>query len=322
VDESESETEATKTPSSGSQPSPSGFQAGWTVVRLISVKGENATISMKTDGVCKTLEVPHDKLQAKFDVEGKGLKKATKHPSIQEAGDEFHSYDFQVNEAAFLMSMMSHIGMWALHTMHESVVNVSMSRLSGKDADGEFMLPLILQLRAKKAIKKGGLILTPALGDIMEANAWEKIKPNQVLSTEMITHVNSSATYGAKYRKKEKGEDAKGPTTKQFIIASPLLACRVPTHRKKALNNVHPFWALLRCANAQASHNMELDYVNLRDAGFDVKAGQFPRMSKEYEMSFKLPVARNCEKIEAGEVLLLSFAAAWEFNNMALSQVK
>ena len=45
----------------------------------------------------------------------------------------------------------------------------------------------------------------------------------------------------------------------------------------------------------------------LRDAGFDNKAGDFPKMKRGAEFTTHLTVARNSSHIKTGETLLLPF---------------
>ena len=73
------------------------------------------------------------------------------------------------------------------------------------------------------------------------------------------------------------------------------------------MENIAAFWAVLRCAGPKADNNMELDVLVFRDAGCEVKGGQYPKFPKGVELSVELPIIRNVRPIEKGEVLCLPF---------------
>ena len=68
------------------------------------------------------------------------------------------------------------------------------------------------------------------------------------------------------------------------------------------MDNLGPFWALVRRAGPNASHNMKLDTEVLRDPGFDAKACQ------SFTFTVRMPVARNVSHISKGDVLCLPFS--------------
>ena len=71
------------------------------------------------------------------------------------------------------------------------------------------------------------------------------------------------------------------------------------------MENLAPFWALLRCVGPRADHNMELDVGTFRDAGFETITTAFPKMRKGIVFTVNMPIARNSKPISAGEVVCL-----------------
>jgi hypothetical protein len=95
---------------------------------------------------------------------------------------------------------------------------------------------------------------------------------------------------------------------------SPLLVSRTVVHnaakrggKEPEIENVAPFWALLRTGGPFASHNMEIDTVSFRDLGFEVQGSMYPKPPKGINFTASLPVARNVTPIYRGEVLTLPY---------------
>ena len=95
----------------------------------------------------------------------------------------------------------------------------------------------------------------------------------------------------------------------QFVIGSPLLVGKAPKSRDSCMQNVAPFWALLRCVGPRDYHNMELDTVVFRDPGFEIIGGAYPQVPKGARFAVHIPMARNVSRISKGEGLRLSFGA-------------
>ena len=71
------------------------------------------------------------------------------------------------------------------------------------------------------------------------------------------------------------------------------------------MENLAPFWALLRSLGPRAFHNMELDVLVFRDHGFDVVGSQYPRLPQGVEFTVQIPIARNVAHVSKGDVLCL-----------------
>lgn len=87
-----------------------------------------------------------------------------------------------------------------------------------------------------------------------------------------------------------------------------MLAGKATAKRDKCLENVAPFWALLRAPSPSARPNMEMHFVTLRDQSFDAIAGPKElRALKNVQTTAEIPFAINTANIEQGEILILAF---------------
>ena len=121
----------------------------------------------------------------------------------------------------------------------------------------------------------------------------------------MLSHVEVQVVT-ANCDRRRTAESREGKVT-PFVIGSPLLAGKAPKNRDGCMENLAPFWALLRCGGNTASHNMELDTMVFRDPGFAIKAGTYPQIPKGVEFTVEMHIARNVSHISKGEVLRLPF---------------
>ena len=102
-------------------------------------------------------------------------------------------------------------------------------------------------------------------------------------------------------------KNTKRSRTTAFEIHSPLLAGKILKNRETCMENVAPFWALLRCAGPRAKHNMELENIVFSDSGYEAKACKYPKLQQTVEFSVGLPIVRNVCNIEKGDILCLPF---------------
>ena len=69
------------------------------------------------------------------------------------------------------------------------------------------------------------------------------------------------------------------------------------------MSTLHPFWAVLRCANSKTLSNMELVYEAFVVPHFDVVGTK----KGSLETGVEMPMLRNVSKIEKDDILTLSW---------------
>ena len=173
----------------------------------------------------------------------------------------------------------------------------------------EGKLPFVLQVVAMEAFKKGTLVLSPASGEVVQSKCIESPSasaPSQgIIHASMLSTVHATIYSGMKdRRKKEATESGK---TAHFVIRSPLLDGKKVKCRQSCMENLVPFWAVLRCFGPRCSHNMELEDITFSADGFEPKAGKFPKSLKNMQVTVDLPILRNVSNIAKGDVLVLPF---------------
>ena len=167
-------------------------------------------------------------------------------------------------------------------------------------------LPFILQVRALEGFKKGSLVLAPAYRELLRKDSdaqHQLVRGQGVVHTAMLSHVEVNLTV-ANGDRRRRDEDRPKRTT-EFIQFSPLLAGKAAKNRHDCIQNIVPFWALLRSVGPRAFHNMELDVLVFRDHGFDVVGSQYPRLPQGVEFTVQIPIARNVAHVSKGDVLCL-----------------
>jgi hypothetical protein len=283
--------------SDGSQPS----HSTWVIARLLKVILPHAVVSVKSDGHTREFTVSVDDLRPASKVGAS--EQRVLHPSLQDIGKVLEEYDYDFCESSFTLLLAEHMLAWAHLATQACTENVLISLLSE-----ESKLPFILQVRAKEAFKNGALMLVPAFGSLLTVNGESQMKLTKCKGTlheAMLSHVILKVRAGSTDRRR-RGEQAE-PRTTEFAMHSPLLAGRSQRVRGGCLANVPPFWAMLRCAGPRASHNMDFATVVLRDPGWELKAGHFPKVPKGIEFSVEIPIIQNVCPISKGEVLCLPF---------------
>jgi hypothetical protein len=154
-----------------------------------------------------------------------------------------------------------------------------------------------------ESFKKGALVLAPVGTIVLDDDEGKIIMRNcrGTLHAAMVDSVKVKVMAG---RRSKAVADSK---TTPYIVRSPLLAAKLMKDRSVCDKNVAPFWALLECAGPRAPHNMEQDTEVFRDAGFEIKGGQYPKFPHGVQFHIELPIVRNVRHISKGEVLCLPF---------------
>jgi len=235
------------------------------------------------------------------------------HPSLLDVGDLFDAPDKDFMEYSYCKMLLEHGVLWAYGCASTSLEFARVSRVGDTDKPA-----LTLQVRATKAFKKGELILAPAFGELKLATSVQGQKLSQLQSRihkDLLSHVDATAVTTLNYKKR--GDPDK--TTKlRFVMHSPLLTLKHKgpgqptvesrqTGEEPGIENVAPFWALLRAGGPFSSHNMEIDTVSFRDLGFEVQGSMYPKQPKGISFTANLPIARNVTPIYKGDVLTLPY---------------
>ena len=95
-----------------------------------------------------------------------------------------------------------------------------------------------------------------------------------------------------------------------FVCLSPLLQGKEQKKRNTVLENVNPFWALLRAPTTHADPNMKIETMVLGVPSCTVAAGEPHRgwkLHNDHRFTVSLQYAVNTRPISEGEVLMLPF---------------
>ena len=275
----------------------------WVMVRLSSLNLPQAVIEVQDKVGRFSITVCVDNLRAVSKVKETLV---ILHPSLREAGEALDDYNFDMCEVSVARAIAEHMLLWAHVSSQSSVERVTISQLSDQSK-----LPLILQVRANDSFKKGALVLVPAYGEVAhsqgEDDTFSPAPVAKMIHEALLPRVSMQIIAG-NVDKRRKAE-AKASRITAFEIRSPLLAAKSGNQKngQEVLENLAPFWAVLRCAGPRAAHNMELETVSLSHGGFDAKGSKFPKLPKGVELSGEIPILRNSSAIEKGEVLCLPF---------------
>lgn len=135
----------------------------WCTVRLRQLCVPNAVVELGREDGGRVMTVAADDLRAlnKLD-EGPVIL----HPSMDTGGKTLLGYDYQLMRSVVAQNFAERM-LFSLHlSAHQCVGQLSVYILSE-----EGKLPIILQVRAKKAFKKGELTLVPAHGEVIEEDS-------------------------------------------------------------------------------------------------------------------------------------------------------
>ena len=281
----------------GERPRPN-HASSWCIARLVSVSLPEAVVDVGEEGGRRRINVCVDALRAVSKVKE---TRVILHPSLQAGGKTLDAYDYDVCEPSVTQAIAENMVLWAHLSAQSCVERVTVSSLSD-----EGKLPFTLQVRAKECFKKGALVLAPAYGEVAPKGRDGQMARSQgVLHDAMLSMLPLRVIAGHADRRRK--VDIKEPRISTWEIRSPLLAGKTPKNRDQCLENLAPFWAVLRCAGPRASHNMELDHVVFSDSGFEVKGSKYPKLPSSLQFSVEVPILRNICNIEKGEVLCLPF---------------
>jgi hypothetical protein len=90
-----------------------------------------------------------------------------------------------------------------------------------------------------------------------------------------------------------------------FRVISPLMDKK---NHAASMENLNPYWALLRCRSSKDPSNMVLEEQPFTDGGLDLKAAKFPPLPRGFRMKASVTIARNSSNIEQGQVLVLPWS--------------
>ena len=240
-------------------------------------------------------------------------KSGNVHPSIRDDGEALGAYCFLPLEGPCLQALTEHLLMQAHLTTEQTIPQVSVSNVSVKDDKQKMKLPITLQVRAKDYFRKGHLILVPFGGQLIEADKESELRVSKTSGTvheAMAAAVEIIATMAPLRKRKRSDEAASQETRKESIrkyhMLSPLLAGKAASSRDKCLDNVAPFWGLLRTASPLAKPNMELQHFTLKDPGFDGSLCPRPfKANKCWQATVTIPFAVNTVPVAKEDVLIL-----------------
>ena len=279
-------------------------KSSWSTVRLVSVSLPNAVVEVRPGDAGSVQTVLVDRLRAIAKV--KDQKPIILHPVLLEPGRFLPAYDYASHVQEDLRSVAQHMLTLANVSAVTSVEGLTVSRLSEDDKP-----ILILQVRAKQAFKKGTLFLPPACGQILSENDPVACGKSG-LHSSMLTSVELRATLDFRLPKSQ----SKDGRTAIMSLYSPLHCAKNSKAREEVLDNLPPFWAVLRCGSPKTKPNMELLTPVLVDGAFDNKSActtssmLFPKFPKQLQYSVSLPILRNSCNIAEGEVLCLPIVDA------------
>ena len=133
-----------------------------------------------------------------------------------------------------------------------------------------------------------------------------------VVDDSMLSMVELVVDQGLpqKRKREENAEGENGETKKDskriFEIRSPLLAAKSRHNRDTCVENVCPFWGLLRTGTWRPdAHNMELETSVFVSTSPELKGFKFPKMPRIFLFHVHIPIARNRCNIQKDEVLCL-----------------
>ena len=135
----------------------------WCTVRLRQLCLPNAVVELGSEDGGRVMSVAVDDLRA---LDKLDLKPVIPHPSMASGGKTLLGYDYQFTRSVVAQNFAERV-LFSLHlSAHQIVGQLSVHILSE-----EGKLPVSLQVRAKKAFKKGELTLVPAYGEVIDEDS-------------------------------------------------------------------------------------------------------------------------------------------------------
>ena len=278
----------------------------------------------RDDMVEETLELSIDKLQPVPKLSPPKKPPKMIHPTLQAVGQLCEKYVYDDGaltfEPLFVKTMLWH----AFIRVQSCVEGVQVS-IPEDHLKSEKKFPITLQARAARKFKKGELTLVPALGQIEPRTDELKVKGMEnaakrvhkshlkLLSWKLFTVTRLKRQRG----KEDETEKKKKKPPSEFIIGSQLFN---DTKTDTALRKINPFWAMLQSQTPDASHNMVLENVLLRDLAIDLtdddrKVRVGPVYQKlPFDFNHSMPVARNVKDVDIGDVLVVPYELPRDIN--------
>jgi hypothetical protein len=193
-------------------------------------------------------------------------------------------------------------------------------RVTRQSKDGKS--PMVLQVRANRDFKKGTLVLVPAGGRVvvqggsvtatggraavtgLENNLHAGSLIHESMLTEAPLRVCMS-TYPVGKKLASTEDYVPEKNNESFRVISPLMDKK---NHAASMENLNPYWALLRCRSSKDPSNMVLEEQPFTDGGLDLKAAKFPPLPRGFRMKTSVTIARNSSNIEQGQVLVLPWS--------------
>jgi hypothetical protein len=176
--------------------------------------------------------------------------------------------------------------------------------------------PLIcFQVRASQSFRKGTLVLAPGGGSKLKIAKGQELEHSKMDGRIKKLHGAMLSETSLEVFIKKRAPEKRGPfddvpsqekQKMRFRILSPLLT---ETNDETPIENLPPFWAMLRSKSAAHTPNMEMEEMIFGDQGFQ-SSGIFPKLVKSASASVSMFVARNTCIIDKGDVLTLPWIAA------------
>ena len=108
----------------------------------------------------------------------------------------------------------------------------------------------------------------------------------------------------ARKDKRVKGDDGNKSVMTNLEVRSPLVQAK-GKNLEKILENLNPFWAVLRCPEPHSCPTMELETQKFMDLGCQASCSKYPKSVVQF--SVEIPIMRNKCHIGKGEILTLPF---------------
>jgi len=300
-------------------------EGAWCKVKLVSISMPEAVVVVvegKHEGHDFTCHV--DGLRAFKALPD--LPKTKVHPTAVVKGKTLDAYDYQLRSDSSAFSLVESAVLWAHMSSRLCVQGLCVWDITDGDK-----LPITLQVRAKVPFRKGTLVLAPAYGQCKRTPTMiteqqpdiETVAKEHtgVLHASMLLKVPLFVTITGKTDRQviaassdeAPKETPKGNQTGKQIIRekhgfdmfSPLLEGKLQKNRATSMENLPPFWAVLRYGSPKAVHNMKIETVPFSDLGFDVQGTRYPQLDKSLEFLAYVPILRNTSDIEKGDILCL-----------------
>ena len=299
-------------------------------VEVLDARGRGQVLSVLVDSLRPDMDKKAEQQRQK--------KQKALHPALQPAGCPLPILDLgnagMVKLAELCISQEHLAGLQCAQEVTVTWQSAPGTRGEGQttgandgDEDKGPAFPVVLQVRSDRSFRKGELILVPAGGEV-----WEKgemgteverkrargtevaIQKSKAVHSAMLASVEAQVDCGPPPKKRRKfaqasSQEEAGEVHLSFDILSPLVtAAKAPAKRKRVLESLLPFWALLQRAQAGAPANMALEYLRVTPKASDVDGWPLEcQRAQRLHYVVRVPIATNTSSINKGDVLTLPF---------------